>query len=1362
MKKFLLFFPFVFIYSISLGQMQDETALKYILSKTNVERLTQMGERFSTKFEENLKRAQAIAKASNMPLRYSTENAEFELVGIDDLGQLVYYKTFNLDAAVSTSTDLVWASNANGYGLTGGGLTMGEWDGGAVRGTHQEFGTRVTQTDGATGLSNHATHVAGTLIAAGVNANAKGMAYAADLSAHDWNSDDAEMTTFAASGGLVSNHSYGSVTGWSFNSGVWEWWGDTTVSATEDADFGRYSSAARNWDSIAWNAPFYLIVKSAGNDRNDSLPAGNTSHEVMTWGGSGWVGNPSTTYRPPDGGVDGYDGIGQDGISKNILTVGAVNDIPGGYSSPNDVVMSSFSNWGPTDDGRIKPDIVGNGIGLTSSSSSGDANYASLSGTSMSGPNVAGSLLLLQEMHHDSNGVYMLSSTLKGLALHTADEAGAADGPDYEHGWGMLNTKSAADAIADTVANRIIEDSLANSNTYTYQVYSDGTTPLAATICWNDPPGTPKFGLNDTTPNLINDLDLRILDAGSTTFDPWVLNPSNPSAAATTGDNFRDNVEKVYIATPSMGFYTIQVTHKGTLHNSMAQEFSLIVTGLSTSSVIPPIAEFSASDSTICVGDSVAFTDLSQNTPDTWLWNFSGANPDTSIFQNPVVVFDSAGSYTIELTATNSAGTDTETKMMFIQVNPNPQVSFSSVTASGQDTFCIDEPDFDITTAAPFGGLFSGTPIPQDSTFSASIAGAGTHDVIYTVDSAGCSASDTVSVEVLPLPTVTHTPGSILCDATPAFTLTGGTPAGGVYSGPGIVNDTIFDAGLAGVGIHNITYTFTNNLGCSNSTAVSYEVTQSPSVNAGTYSSLCANAQPFALTGLPAGGTFTEPGVQGSSFNPVLSGSGSFTITYTVTSNNCTVSDDVQIAVDSLPNVNFGALNDVCLNSNPVQLNTGTPAGGSYFGNGVSMGLFDPSTVGIGAEQLGYSFTNTNGCTDTAFTTLNVINAITVSTNPVSGICEADSAFVLSMGSPSGGVYSGPGMVNDTVFDPALSGGGTFDIIYTYDLNGCLDADTNSVSVDSMPMINFPSLGTVCIDQQPIALNTASPSGGVYSGPFVTNNIFDPQTAGLGNYAITYSITNGSCTATETANIEVSEGLAEITNMVDEFCENDAPLALQPNPINGMFSGPGLTANLFIPGDAGVGTHTISYMSLGACADTADYVVTVHPNPVINTVGGPQTAVNGLAYTYSVTPNNGSSYQWVVSGGDSNYTTNNAINITWGNGPGGTLSVIETNQFGCSDSASINIDLNPADVAELSSVGSIQLFPNPAKDNVTVLAEDQLMQINVLGVNGQTLQRLEGLNAPSTQMDISNLSQGIYWVQVVTQRGQAVLKLVKQ
>ncbi len=110
------------------------------------------------------------------------------------------------------------------------------------------------------------------------------------------------------------------------------WRGDVSISTTTDYRFGFYDSRAAQYDAIAYNAPYYTIVKAAGNDRGES--------------GGGPQG--------PDGGVNGFDCIPTESVAKNIITVGAVQNVAN-YTQPSDVLMTSFSSWGPTDDGRIKP-----------------------------------------------------------------------------------------------------------------------------------------------------------------------------------------------------------------------------------------------------------------------------------------------------------------------------------------------------------------------------------------------------------------------------------------------------------------------------------------------------------------------------------------------------------------------------------------------------------------------------------------------------------------------------------------------------------------------------------------------------------------------------------------------------------------------------------------------------------------------------------------------------------------------------------------------------------------------------------------------------------------------------------------------
>jgi len=566
------------------------TYAQIINKETNVAFLRQNALQLQQKLEENRQKAFALAISKGWEtFRITRDGTVIALQGVDELGLPIYYRTDNNStAAATTGTSKLYANG--GLGLNLSGSTVGTdkvaiWDGGAILKTHTEFlPSRIFAKDNASTLSVHATHVAGTIMAKGTYAPARGMAFGLpQLLSFDYTADVSEMSANAATL-LISNHSYGSIAGWQYNSDVsparWEFWG--APGANEDFKFGYYNQAASDWDKICYNAPYYLPVKSAGNSRNENGPA--VGQPYYRFNASGTM---ASAGNRPEGinSNNGYDILSTYSTAKNILTVGAINPLPFGPSSTASIQISPFSSWGPADDGRIKPDIVADGVNVTSTSSAGNNAYTSLSGTSMASPNVSGSLVLLQELYSQRNaGAYMRAATLKALVLGTATEAGTNPGPDYIYGWGLLNMEDAAKAILSRHVKSLISESiLEQGSTQTINMVASGNGPLIATLCWTDPEATPvasASALNNPALRLVNDLDIRIKDTQNATYLPWVLNPASPAAPATTGDNFRDNVEQIYIANATPGkSYTLTVSHKGTLSRG-PQAFSLVVTGI--------------------------------------------------------------------------------------------------------------------------------------------------------------------------------------------------------------------------------------------------------------------------------------------------------------------------------------------------------------------------------------------------------------------------------------------------------------------------------------------------------------------------------------------------------------------------------------------------------------------------------------------------------------------------------------------------------------------------------------------------------------------------------------------------------------
>ncbi|PWJ45028.1 S8 family serine peptidase [Sediminitomix flava] len=523
----------------------------------NQKALKELSLELNEQFEQNYQRAlERVSNSEATEVVELTSGQKAILYGVDSGGRLLYLKSHNKQAAISSGIDKIQKGGELGYPLSGKGIHIGVWEVGDLLTTHQELRGKVEKKDGPSniGMDNHSTHVTTTIIGRGINEAAKGMAYDGESVFYTAANDLSEMANEAAEGMLLSNHSYGTILGW--DDGVW--YGNTNISTEEDYLFGFYSNASANIDRIAYDAPYYLIVKSAGNDRGDGPRSSDQDPEV--------------TVR-----IDGpYDCIGHQGVSKNILTVGAVNDVLN-YNGPSSVSMSSFSSWGPADDGRIKPDIVANGVDLLSGFSNSEDAYASISGTSMSAPTATGALALLQELYQKKNDRFMKASTLKGLVIHTAKEAGGFDGPDYSFGWGLLSADQAAYVInvEDNNNHLILEDSLFDQKEF--EIESDGKSPLVVTLSWTDVAGSPVTAAVDPIDlMLVNDLDIRLEGPDGTIHYPWVLDPSRPSLGATTGDNFRDNIEKIEIYTPLEGIYKLKVTHKEELVNGK-QDFSLII-----------------------------------------------------------------------------------------------------------------------------------------------------------------------------------------------------------------------------------------------------------------------------------------------------------------------------------------------------------------------------------------------------------------------------------------------------------------------------------------------------------------------------------------------------------------------------------------------------------------------------------------------------------------------------------------------------------------------------------------------------------------------------------------------------------------
>jgi len=456
------------------------------------------------------------------------------------------FTSYNSNAAALSRVDIARSA----MGVYGEGIALGIWDGGAVDATHEAFGGRVTVVD-SVAVSAHATHVGGTMVASPPEpfTNARGMAPQAILYSYDWNNAQSEVADAVANYRiLVANNSWGPLLGWHYVGGTgveWQWWGDE--------GFGAYSADTSLWDEVVANNDV-VVVFAAGNDRGE----GPQEQPVAHYHGDG--GEIYTDEHPLDGGEEGYGCMSTFASAKNVISVGAVKD---------DGTMWDFSNWGPTQDGRVKPDLVANGYELYSTLPNN--SYGLLSGTSAAAPVVSGAAGLLMEKYRQIFGKNPSPAMVKVLLIEGADDLGNP-GPDYSYGFGLLDLYDSMKLLEDKFVST---GSLNDGEEDVYSIYvPEGMDELRVTLVWTDVPGAPY-----SNPALVNDLDSYLVEPnGITEHRPWVLNPSSPSAPAYRGINTVDNVEQIVVEEPTAGLWELHIV--GADVPAGPQEYAVVWNGV--------------------------------------------------------------------------------------------------------------------------------------------------------------------------------------------------------------------------------------------------------------------------------------------------------------------------------------------------------------------------------------------------------------------------------------------------------------------------------------------------------------------------------------------------------------------------------------------------------------------------------------------------------------------------------------------------------------------------------------------------------------------------------------------------------------
>ncbi len=380
---------------------------------------------------------------------------------------------------------------------------------------------------------------------------------------------------------------------------------------------------------------------------------------------------------------------------------------------------------------------------------------------------------------------------------------------------------------------------------------------------------------------------------------------------------------------------------------------------------VAPTAGFSVNDTAACEGQGINFQDFSAGPPTSWAWSFPGGNPSTSTAQNPSnIVYNTAGEYDVTLTVTNQAGSNSITKTAYITVSTVP----ANPTANNE-VICLGETVPNLTATGENLRWYNGSLyVGSGSSYATGKTLPGVYNYNVTQSITGCESAPTlVSLTINALPVVTFSMSDSVCGNDPAFDLTGGLPAGGLYAGPGVAaNGIAFEPIVAGAGVHTLTYTYSDANSCVNSASHIITIAALPAVSLDPIAPVCVSAPAVTLNGTPAGGTFQGQGVSGNVFDPAISGAGEFSISYSFTDSitKCLVSTSQLVKVNALP---FIATHDTSSCGNrPVVFDASIPNTVSYLWTpgGSTSPTIEVDTVGRGLGQFNYTITVTdaNNC----------------------------------------------------------------------------------------------------------------------------------------------------------------------------------------------------------------------------------------------------------------------------------------------------------------------------------------------------------------------------------------------------------------
>lgn len=661
-----------------------------------------------------------------------------------------------------------------------------------------------------------------------------------------------------------------------------------------------------------------------------------------------------------------------------------------------------------------------------------------------------------------------------------------------------------------------------------------------------------------------------------------------------------------------------------------------------------------------------------------------------------------------------------------------------------------------------------GTTNLQNATQYFTVNTTGTYYVIVT-NAHGNSEIDTIQVSISNPATPSFTGlASSYCSSDAAVNLVG-SPSGGAFAGSGIVGSGIvgnsFDPSVANSGIQTINYTYTNSFGCSSTIAGVTNIKTAPMATIGGLGSIYCINDTIATANLsPSGGSFTGAGITGNTFNPITAGSGIHELIYTVSGSNlCIDRDTLQVEVIAVPSVSFTGLNvDYCQDDSGDTL-TGIPAGGTFFGLGISGNVFSAFDAGAGTHQITYnSAPDSNGCFNSTDISALVYPApIAIESNDTT-FCPGETA-TLSVNTMGPYVWSTGALTQTIDVSPLQT---TTYRVSVYDMNGCMGSDSVTVNLHSLPIVFAGDDTTmICggsalsIGTNPMTHNTYlwSPTNGL-SDSTVANPMAIPSITT--KYILSVTNTFTSCVNTDSITVTRTPQPIAIASMDTTICIGDtAYLSVSGGVTRFWNTGDSIAS---IKASPAATTSYIATVQDGYCFDSDTIVVNVN-NPIVN-LGNDTT----ICHTAAINLDAGFGFQSYLWSDNSLNQTLLVDSMTFGMGTH-AFSVIVNDTLGCSAKDSVEITINNCTgIEDITDRFDIGVYPNPTKGKVNlsiVGSETANLNVCLLSLTGQVLW-CEDVAKTSDKLikeiDLSMLAKGLYYLKISSNDKIMIQKIVLQ